>query len=159
MLEREIDEEDDMANPILTPSVKARNIAALVGVVVLAAIVLGMILGRLSGQSVIAQSQGTPLPPAVESGPPTQAVPAPAPAAVEPSPTPGDRDLIRSTLQKMVGKHATIHLMAGRELTGMVQKVTEDSLHLSELGGRDFFDAIVRLEHVSAVIYRVKKEP
>jgi hypothetical protein len=147
-----------MANPLLSPSMKARNIAALVGVMVLAAIVLGIILGRLSGQSVIAQNQGTPLPPAVESGPPNQVPAAPAPTAVESGSPSGDRDLIRSTLLKMVGKHATIHLMAGRELTGMVQKVTEDSLHLSELGGRDFFDAVVRLEHVSAVIYRVKKD-
>ena len=144
-----------MANPIVNPTVRARNIAALVGIIVLSAIVLGIVLGRLSGQSLNARSQSAPLPPAVESGPPNQATTAPAPAAVEASPASGD--LIRGTLKNMIGKHATIHLMAGRELTGMVEKVTDDSLSLSSLGGRDFFDAVIRLEHVSAVIYRVRK--
>jgi sRNA-binding regulator protein Hfq len=103
----------------------------------------------LGSHAIAAPIEGTP-PPAMG-----EATAASAPAIT----TETQQDLFLTTLQKMIGKHVTVHLMAGRELTGLVSKVTEDAVHLSELGGRDFFDAIVRMEHISAIIYRVKKEP
>jgi hypothetical protein len=116
-----------------------------------------LVLTLAYSQAVAAPIEETPPPGTAEPTPAPGPGAAPAPT-LSPSPTPTQQDLFRSTLQKMIGKHVTVHLMAGRELTGLVNKVTDDAVHLSELGGRDFFDAIVRMEHISAIIFRVKKE-
>jgi hypothetical protein len=48
--------------------------------------------------------------------------------------------------------------VAGEELTGMVKHVTPYGVQLSELAGKEFFDAIMRLDQISAVIYRARNE-
>ena len=39
---------------------------------------------------------------------------------------------------------------------GVVFKVTRDLLHLSELGGREFNDAVIPLDRINAVVIRVR---
>jgi hypothetical protein len=46
---------------------------------------------------------------------------------------------------------------SGEELTGKVGKVTGKLLVLQELSGKEFFDAAVNLEKISAVIVRAKQ--
>jgi hypothetical protein len=38
----------------------------------------------------------------------------------------------------------------------VVIKVTRDLLHLSELGGREFNDAVIPLDRINAVVIRVR---
>ncbi len=65
-------------------------------------------------------------------------------------------EAIPATLNKQVGKRVTIKLTSGHELEGTVAKVGPAAIHLSQLAGKEFFDAVVRLDQVSAVIVRTK---
>ena len=63
---------------------------------------------------------------------------------------------LRETLQKKTGAKATLQLISGQELSGTITAVGENAVHLSELTGKEFYDAVVRLDHISAVILRVR---
>lgn len=63
---------------------------------------------------------------------------------------------LKDNLQKAVGTKVTLRLIAGEEITGTVVAVGDEAVHLSAISGRDFYDAIVSLEMVSAVIVNVR---
>jgi hypothetical protein len=63
---------------------------------------------------------------------------------------------MRENLQKKVGTKVTLQLSGGQELNGKVAEVGENVVHLSELTGKEFFDAVVRLDHISALVVRVR---
>jgi hypothetical protein len=67
-----------------------------------------------------------------------------------------DADTVKTVLERHVGKRVSVVLSMGQEFTGTVSKVTRDALHLSELTGREFFDAVVPLDRISAVEIRVR---
>jgi hypothetical protein len=69
--------------------------------------------------------------------------------------TVGKDDTIRSVLSAQVGKRVTLKLDS-EELTGVVRSVGDHAVHLGDLTGREFFDAVVDLDEVSAVLIRVK---
>lgn len=60
------------------------------------------------------------------------------------------------TLRKHVGKQVTVRLKSGHELTGTVAKVGQTAVHLSELAGKEFFDAVVRLDDISALVIQLR---
>ena len=60
-----------------------------------------------------------------------------------------------ATAQK--GKRITVRTRSGQELTGVVREVTPRFVHLGALAGREFFDAVVSLDAVEAVIVRTKE--
>ena len=64
---------------------------------------------------------------------------------------------VRSVLESQKGKRVGVLLTTGQELTGVVTAVGGTVVHLSELTGREFFDAVVPLERVSAVIVRTRR--
>ncbi len=68
----------------------------------------------------------------------------------------GQSDTIRSVLAAQVGKPVTLKLDSGEELTGTVRTVGEHVAHLEKLAGKDFFDAVVDVEEVAAVIVRAR---
>ena len=68
----------------------------------------------------------------------------------------GQDDTIRTVLAEQVGKPVTLKLDSGEELTGTVRLVGKSVAHLEKLAGKDFFDAVVDLEEVAAVIVRVR---
>lgn len=67
-------------------------------------------------------------------------------------------DAVAKTLKGLEGKRATVVLASGTELTGKVAEPTSDSVKLVELSNKDFFDAVVDLDHVQAVVYRARGE-
>ena len=67
-----------------------------------------------------------------------------------------DADSIKSVLERHVGKRVALVMASGPDLTGTVVKVGERVVHLGELQGREFFDAAVSLDRVSAVVVRVR---
>ncbi len=67
-------------------------------------------------------------------------------------------DAVARTLKELDGKRATVVLASGTELTGKVANPTADSVKLVELSNKDFFDAVVDLDHVQAVVYRARGE-
>src|SRR5262245_37835894 len=66
-------------------------------------------------------------------------------------------DPILSTLETLVGKSVTLKLRSGVELSGTLAAVATGGAHLTQLkGGMEFFDAVVRLDEISAVIARAR---
>ena len=64
---------------------------------------------------------------------------------------------VKSLLEAQKGKRVGVLLTTGQELTGVVTTVGATVVHLSELTGREFFDAVVLLDRVSAVIVRTRR--
>jgi len=65
-------------------------------------------------------------------------------------------DTMRSVLERQMGKRVAVVLTTGPELAGIVTKVGDKVLHLSELTGREYSDAVVNLEQIGAVVIRVR---
>jgi hypothetical protein len=65
-------------------------------------------------------------------------------------------DGLKSVLTRHVGKRVTLVLTTGPELSGVVASVGDHVVHLTALTGREFFDAVVGLDRVSAVVVRVR---
>jgi len=82
-----------------------------------------------------------------------------APAAVlsaEPKYEMKSEAVIKDILNENLNKRVTVRLETGESLEGFVTKVGEHLVHLSKITGRDFFDATVRIEKISSVIFRVR---
>jgi hypothetical protein len=69
----------------------------------------------------------------------------------------GDQAL-HAALKAQQGKRATVVLTSGTELTGKVSELTQDSVKLAELSGKEFFDAVVDLDQVQAVVFRAREQ-
>jgi hypothetical protein len=68
-----------------------------------------------------------------------------------------DQDSMAAVLKRLEGKAVKIRLAgSGDEIAGKIQKVGKDLVHLSDIGGREYFDAVVRVDQVSAVIVQVR---
>ncbi len=67
-----------------------------------------------------------------------------------------DSDTITDVLQRNIGKNVELKLVSGDTLRGKVAKVTQHVVHVSKLTGKEFYDAIVRKDNISAVIIRIR---
>lgn len=67
----------------------------------------------------------------------------------------GAEDTLGTVLGRYVGKSVTLKLDSGDELTGTVRSVGK-VVHLEQLGGKEFFDAVVDLDEVAAVVVRAR---
>lgn len=65
-------------------------------------------------------------------------------------------DSIKSILARQAGKQVKLRLKGGEELGGVVAKVGDNVVHLSELTGKEFYDAAIGLDEISAVIVRAR---
>ena len=54
-------------------------------------------------------------------------------------------------LKACVGKDIIVHLESGATLQGYVKSVHDDLLHLEKLAGKDFYDALIRIDDISAL--------
>jgi hypothetical protein len=69
----------------------------------------------------------------------------------------GANDTVQSVLTAAKGSRATVRLRSGQELTGVVREVNARVVQLGAVTGREFFDAVVPLEAVDAVLIRTKE--
>ena len=69
----------------------------------------------------------------------------------------GSAATVESLITAQKGKRITVRTRSGQELTGVVREVTPKLVHLGGLAGREFFDAVVALDSVEAVIVRTKE--
>lgn len=65
-------------------------------------------------------------------------------------------DAIKVNLERQVGKRVRVRLLSGQEVEGTVVAVGGAAVHMSRLAGMDFFDGVVRLDQIAAVIVRVR---
>lgn len=63
---------------------------------------------------------------------------------------------VRDVLAEQAGKRVIVRLESGENLEGTVTKVGDSVVHLAKLSGRDFYDAVVRIDRISAVLFRVR---
>ena len=64
---------------------------------------------------------------------------------------------IKATLEKHKGKRVSLRLPAGEDVVGRVESVDGGTVHLTELAGREYFDAVIEIDDISAVIFRAKE--
>ena len=61
---------------------------------------------------------------------------------------------IKEVLQDQVGKKLILRMQSGEDIDGTVSMVGNSVVHVTRLAGRDFYDAVVSIDRVSAVILR-----
>ena len=66
-------------------------------------------------------------------------------------------DTIQSLLEAKKGTIITLRLTDGEEMTGKVRFVSKELVQLEELSGRDYYDGIIDVKKISAIVIRVKK--
>lgn len=66
-------------------------------------------------------------------------------------------DSTQSVVAAQKGKRVTLRLRSGQELTGIVRDANAKLVVLGAVTGREFFDAVVPLEMVEAVLIRTKQ--
>jgi hypothetical protein len=54
-------------------------------------------------------------------------------------------------LKNYTGKNVFIHLKSGKTLQGYVKAVGNNLVHLEKLAGKDFYDALIRIEEINAM--------
>ena len=68
-----------------------------------------------------------------------------------------EQDSMATVMKRLEGKPVRIRLAgSGEEVIGKLQKVGKELAHLSDLSGREFFDAVVRIDQVSVVSVQVR---
>ncbi|HEX7706888.1 MAG TPA: hypothetical protein VF701_10570 [Thermoanaerobaculia bacterium] len=68
----------------------------------------------------------------------------------------GKDETMKSVLTAQIGKRVTLKLECSEELTGIVRAVGDHTIHMGELTGKEFFDAVVDLDRITVVVIRVK---
>jgi len=63
---------------------------------------------------------------------------------------------VSEVLKARMGKPVTLHLASGASLTGNVAEVRDQAVVLKGLSGREFSDAIVRLDVIEAIEARAR---
>lgn len=60
-------------------------------------------------------------------------------------------------LASQQGKRVSVRLGGGETLEGFVAKIGDHQVLLSNLTGRDYYDALVKIESIEAVIFRARE--
>jgi len=68
----------------------------------------------------------------------------------------GKSDSVITFLERNVGQRVEISLLSGEVLSGKVAAATPLAIHLTELTGKEFYDAVIRSDAIAAVVVRVK---
>jgi len=63
---------------------------------------------------------------------------------------------VKDVLMENIGKRVIVRMDTGDNLEGTVNKVGDSLVHISKISGRDFYDAVVRMDKISAVIFKVR---
>ncbi len=65
---------------------------------------------------------------------------------------------IKDNLKIYIGKDVVIHLRSGKSIQGYVKTVGDHLIHLEKLAaGRDFYDALIRIEDITAIEARFRE--
>jgi small nuclear ribonucleoprotein (snRNP)-like protein len=59
-------------------------------------------------------------------------------------------------LKSLIGKKVYVTLDSGKTFAGVVKEVGNHLMHLEKLDGKDYFDALLRIENISAIDTRFR---
>ncbi len=65
-------------------------------------------------------------------------------------------DTVESVLAAQKGKRVTVRTRSGLEVSGTVKAVTPKLVQIAQLQGKEFYDAVVPVEAIDAVVVRTK---
>jgi small nuclear ribonucleoprotein (snRNP)-like protein len=63
---------------------------------------------------------------------------------------------LADNLKSLIGKKVYVALDSGKTLAGFVKEVGNDLMHLEKLDGKDYFDALIRIENICAMDTRFR---
>lgn len=66
-------------------------------------------------------------------------------------------DNLRTILEQEIDLPVRLHLRSGTEIGGIVTKVGNGIVQISELNGQEVYDAVVNIDDISAVLMKVRK--
>ena len=58
---------------------------------------------------------------------------------------------LADNLKSLVGKKVSVTIVSGKTLSGFVKEVGIHLIHLEKLKGKEYFDALIRIENISAI--------
>lgn len=58
---------------------------------------------------------------------------------------------LADNVKTLVGKKVTLTTVSGNTLTGFVKEIGPHLMHLEKLEGKEYYDALIRLENISVV--------
>jgi small nuclear ribonucleoprotein (snRNP)-like protein len=58
---------------------------------------------------------------------------------------------LADNLKSLVGKKVAVTIISGKTLSGVVKEVGIHLIHLEKLAGKEYFDALIRIENISAI--------
>jgi len=58
---------------------------------------------------------------------------------------------LADNLTALKGKAATVFLSSGQSMTGIVKDVNANILHLEKISEKEFYDALIRIDMISAI--------
>ncbi len=64
---------------------------------------------------------------------------------------------MKNNLKSLVGKKVQVFILSGTPITGLVKKVGRHLVHIEKLDGKEYFDALVRIENITAISTRFRK--
>lgn len=64
---------------------------------------------------------------------------------------------LREALTEQTGKRVALQLDSGQEVEGTITLVGFNLVHVSRLTGKEFYDAVVSLDKISAVRFRARE--
>ena len=63
---------------------------------------------------------------------------------------------LADNLTTFKGKTVTVILKSGQSMTGIVKEVKNNLLHLEKISQKEFYDALITINHISAIKARVR---
>ena len=63
---------------------------------------------------------------------------------------------LADNLKSLIGKKVYVTLDSGKTFTGFVKEVGNHLMHLEKLAGKDYFDALIRIENISVIDTRFR---
>ncbi len=65
-------------------------------------------------------------------------------------------DTMKSVLSRQTGQTVELRLKNGEKISGKIELVGKDLVHLTQLTGAEFYEAVVVIDDLAAVVARAK---
>ncbi len=65
-------------------------------------------------------------------------------------------DTVQTILEKQIGQTVELRMKSGEKIGGKLEKINEKLAHLSSLTGAEYFDGVVVMDNIAAVVVRAK---
>lgn len=69
----------------------------------------------------------------------------------------GEMDSINSVLEEKLHRVITVTLESGEQIEGTLGAIGKHLIQLTRLSGREFYDAVVRTDKISAIRFRARE--